>query len=77
MAVRVNNKGQVTIPQPIRAHLGIGPGSHVDFRLTTSGNIVIEKTDDLRPSCFARARGSAGPGMTTDELMALFRGMPE
>ena len=28
-------------------------------------------------SRFAKARGHAGPGMTTDELMALLRGDPE
>jgi len=78
MAVTVNNKGQVTIPQPIRAHLGIGPGSRVDFRRTADGAVVIERADGSRqPSRFAKARGSAGPGMATDELMALLRGAPE
>jgi AbrB family looped-hinge helix DNA binding protein len=78
MATTVTSKGQVTIPKPIRDHLGIGPGSHVAFRLADDGSIVIEKADGTRePSRFAKARGSAGPGMTTDELMALLRGEPE
>jgi AbrB family looped-hinge helix DNA binding protein len=79
MATTVTSKGQVTIPKPVRDHLGIGPGSQVAFRLADDGAIVIEKADATtpRPSRFAKVRGSAGPGMTTDELMALLRGEPE
>jgi len=78
MATTVTSKGQVTIPKLVRDHLGIGPGSQVDFRQTADGGIVIEKTDGPRqPSRFAKVRGSAGPGMSTDELMALLRGDPE
>jgi antitoxin PrlF len=78
MATTVTSKGQVTIPKPVRDHLGIGPGSRVDFRRTQDGNILIEKAEGPRqPNRFAKARGSAGPGMTTDELMALLRGDAE
>ena len=77
MATTVTRKGQVTIPKPVRDYLGIQPGTQVDFRRTDDG-VVIEKVDGPRPpSRFAKARGSAGPGMTTDELMALLRGEPE
>jgi len=78
MTTTITSKGQVTIPKPVRDHLGISPGSQVNFRLATDGSIVIEKADGTRPpSRFARARGSAGPGMTTDELMELLRGEAE
>jgi AbrB family looped-hinge helix DNA binding protein len=78
MATTVTRKGQVTIPKPVRDYLGIRPGSQVDFRRTDVGGVVIEMADGPRPpSRFAKARGSAGPGMTTDELMALLRGEPE
>jgi antitoxin PrlF len=78
MATTVTRKGQVTIPKPVRDHLGIAPGSQVAFRRAADGSIVIEKADGPRPqSRFAKVRGSAGPGMTTDELMALLRGEPE
>ena len=78
MATTVTRKGQVTIPKPVRDYLGIQPGSRVDFRRTDDGGVVIENADGPRPpSRFAEARGSAGPGMTTDELMALLRGEPE
>jgi antitoxin PrlF len=79
MANTVTSKGQVTIPKPVRDHLGIVPGSQVAFRRATDGSIVIEKADGTatQPSRFAKLRGSAGPGMTTDELMALLRGEPD
>ena len=78
MTTTVTRKGQVTIPKPVRDQLGIGPGSRVDFRRAADGTIVIEKAGrPRRQSRFAKALGSAGPGMTTDELMALLRGAPE
>jgi antitoxin PrlF len=78
MATTVTRKGQVTIPKRVRDYLGIQPGSQVDFRRAPDGSIVIDKADGPRPpSRFAKARGSAGPGLTTDELMALLRGEPE
>ena len=79
MATKVTSKGQVTIPKPVRDHLGIVPGSQVRFRSAADGSIVVEKADATgrEPSRFAKARGSAGLGMTTDELMALLRGEPE
>ncbi|WP_414642383.1 AbrB/MazE/SpoVT family DNA-binding domain-containing protein [Bradyrhizobium sp.] len=75
---KLTRKGQVTIPKPVRDHLGIGPGSEVHFRRAADGSIVIEKADGTtRPSRFAKLVGSAGPGPTTDELMELLRGEPE
>jgi antitoxin PrlF len=71
----VTSKGQVTIPKPVRDHLGIGPGSQVAFRRADDGSIVIEKAEGIRPpSRFAKWVGIAGPGPSTDELMALLRG---
>ena len=47
-------------------------------RSKVDGHIIIERADGTRPpSRFEKLRGSAGPGMTTDELMALLRGEPE
>jgi len=78
MATTVTSKGQVTIPKPVRDYLGIEPGSQVEFRRMADGTIIIERADGTRPpSRFAKAVGSAGPGMTTDELMKLLRGDPE
>lgn len=76
MANTVTSKGQVTIPKPVRDHLGIAPGSQVAFRRAADGSIVIEKADTAnRPqSRIASLRGNAGRGMSTDEIMALLRG---
>ncbi|HEX9362049.1 MAG TPA: AbrB/MazE/SpoVT family DNA-binding domain-containing protein [Bradyrhizobium sp.] len=76
MATTVTSKGQVTIPKPVRDHLGIVPGSRVEFRRADDGSIVIERTEAPapQPSRLASLRGHAGRGMSTDEIMALLRG---
>lgn len=75
MPTTVTRKGQVTIPKPVREHLGIFPGSQVEFRRATDGSIVIEKADGTKePSRFAKLVGIAGPGPSTDEIMAITRG---
>ncbi|MGE0005381.1 MAG: AbrB/MazE/SpoVT family DNA-binding domain-containing protein [Parvibaculaceae bacterium] len=75
MSTTVTAKGQVTIPKPVRDLLGIAPGSKVDFRRTADGSIVLVRADKNRPpSRFAKMRGHAGKGLTTDEIMALTRG---
>jgi antitoxin PrlF len=75
MATTVTRKGQVTIPKPLRDYLGITPGTKVEFRRADDGSIVIEKADGTRqPSRFAKLVGVAGPGLSTDEIMAITRG---
>jgi AbrB family looped-hinge helix DNA binding protein len=76
MATTVTSKGQVTIPKPVRDHLGIVPGNQVEFRRADDGSIVIEKAEAAtsRPNRLASLRGHAGRGMSTDEIMALLRG---
>lgn len=75
MSAKVTSKGQITIPKAVREQLGIGPGSMVDFERIEDGRIVLAKVGKkARPSRFARLRGSAGKGMSTDEIMALTRG---
>lgn len=75
MGATVTSKGQVTIPKAVRDLLGIEPGTEVEFRRTDDGVVVLERAD-TRPgkSRFEKLRGRAGPGMSTDELMALLRG---
>lgn len=75
MATTVTQKGQVTIPKPVRDHLGIGPGSQVEFKRAADGSIVIERADGKRPpSRFADVVGILGPGPSTDEIMEWTRG---
>ena len=75
MATTVTAKGQVTIPKPIRDFLGIKPGSMVDFKRAPDGSIVLVPANDAKPeSRFAKFRGHAKGGLSTDEIMALTRG---
>jgi antitoxin PrlF len=72
---RVTRKGQVTIPKRVRDHLGIEPGSVVEFELGADGRIVLVKAGATpEPSRFERFRGIATTDLTTDELMAMLRG---
>jgi len=71
---RMTTKGQVTIPRRLREHLGLKPGSDVNFELAEDGRVFLKTRNPPPESRFARLRGSAKLGMTTDELMALTRG---
>ena len=71
---KMTRKGQVTIPKRLRDHLGLKPGSDIDFELTDDGRVFLKTQEEAPQSRFARLRGSAKLGMTTDELMALTRG---
>ncbi|MGH8826010.1 MAG: AbrB/MazE/SpoVT family DNA-binding domain-containing protein [Jiangellaceae bacterium] len=76
--MRVTEKGQVTIPKELRDELGIGAGSDVEFE-RAGDTIVIRKARDGRPSrgrrLAERLRGRGDVAMTTDEIMALTRGV--
>jgi AbrB family looped-hinge helix DNA binding protein len=80
MATTVTTKGQVTIPKEVRDLLGIKPGSAVAFEVAEDGRVVLSKvgrrgpTTRRPPSRFAKLRGRASAGMTTEEIMALTRG---
>ena len=74
---KITTKGQVTIPKRLRDHLGLKPGSLVEFELAADGRVFLTTPQRAPGSKFARLRGSAKPGMTTDELMALTRGEDE
>ena len=80
MATTVTQKGQVTIPKPVRDRLHIKPGSKVEFGLTPDGQVVLTKVGKQPTakgkSRFDRIRGTATTDMTTDEIMALMRGPP-
>ena len=69
MATTVTSKGQVTIPKPVRDHLGIVPGSQVEFRRIDNGSIVIEKADAPAPrSCRSRHVDRPDHGVTSWRL---------
>jgi AbrB family looped-hinge helix DNA binding protein len=75
MPSKVQKNGRVTVPKRVRDYLGLRPGTEVVFRLAADGAVAIERADGTRPpSRFAKLVGIAGPGPSTDELMALLRG---
>ena len=75
MTATLTAKGQVTIPKSIRDLLGLVPGSIVDFERSDDGRIVLVKVNDAKQSTrFAKLRGHAGDGLSTDAIMALTRG---
>jgi AbrB family looped-hinge helix DNA binding protein len=76
MATKVTDEGQVTIPKWVQDQVG-GPGSEVAFRRAADGTIVLEKAEaaaPLDPDRFAKLRGIADAGLSTDEIMAMTRG---
>ncbi len=42
--VPVSSQGQVTIPKPVREHLGVKPGGQgcINFLIRTDGTVVVE-----------------------------------
>ena len=75
MSTTVTSKGQVTIPKAVRERLGIVAGDPVDFEMAADGRVVLVKSDaSPRASRFEALRGCDGPGLSTDEIMALTRG---
>ncbi len=72
----MTEKGQVTIPKPMRDALGIDPGTEVEFEQTADA-IVVRKAPK-QPSRGRRLvqgmRGRADLPMSTAEIMALTRG---
>jgi AbrB family looped-hinge helix DNA binding protein len=75
MSTTVTSKGQVTIPKAVRDQLGLKPGSKVEFRSGSTGEIIMVPADVERPpNRFLKFLGHAGPGLSTDEIMALLRG---
>jgi len=80
--MRITQKGQVTIPGPIRRKAGLLPGTEVEFvedergillRLSKAGRRTSQREREIGDA-LERLRGSATIKMTTEEIMALTRG---
>ena len=72
--MKVTEKGQVTIPQPVREALGIGQGSEVEFEVK-GDHAVLRRVSapEQVAERLARYRGSADAGLGTDAILALTR----
>ncbi|MGO1181556.1 MAG: AbrB/MazE/SpoVT family DNA-binding domain-containing protein [Micrococcaceae bacterium] len=73
--MRLNSKGQVTIPASLRHRYGFFEGDEVDvIEDGTTLRIVHSSGETTRGGRLVeRMRGRATTGQTTDELMALLR----
>ncbi len=71
--MRVTQKGQVTIPLPVRRALGIQPGSDVEFELDAHGARLLVDSDRAAEE-INRMRGAGEGEMSTEEILALTRG---
>lgn len=80
MAITVTSRGRVRIPKPVLDYMGLIAGGAVEFQMMPDGRVMMQAVDRSglatgRPSDrFAALRGSAGRGLSTDEIMALTRG---
>jgi antitoxin PrlF len=71
MKAIVSEKGQITIPKPLRMRLGIRKGQVLEVS-ENRGRVVLAKKDVQSP--FDRAYGILKLGRTTDEIMEELRG---
>lgn len=74
--MKLNSKGQVTIPAALRHRHGLREGDEVDV-VDEGGRLQIVRrrgASTRGESIVARMRGTATTGMTTDEIMRLTRG---
>lgn len=75
--MKVTEKGQVTIPKELRDALGIGAGTDVEFERSDDSIVVRKSTrgPTRGDQLVDRLRGRGDVEMTTDEIMALTRGV--
>ncbi len=78
--MKVNDKGEVTLPKDVLEAAGIRAGDSVNVRARTGGGVIIEKEggqperDDYRRTLEDMARRKPFKGFSTKELMEFTRG---
>ncbi len=73
MKSTVSEKGQITIPKPLRAALGLRPGTVVEFR-AEAGQLVGKKISGEDVIAKWRGRGALPKGLSVDAYLELARG---
>jgi AbrB family looped-hinge helix DNA binding protein len=78
--MQITSKGQVTIPQEIRNRLGLLPHTKVEFELAGDHARIRKARRPASESVRGRLalevlRGTANTRMSTDEILALTRGV--
>jgi len=72
MKTRVSEKGQITIPKPLRDRLGIRVGQILEVAVDREGRLIATKVSPRRAS--DELYGSLDLGNSTDEIMRDLRG---
>lgn len=76
--MRITSRGQVTIPLEVRRRAGLMPGTDVEFRLEDGTVRLVKAGAKSRKTrgrkAVERATGTATSGLTTAEILAMFRG---
>ena len=77
----VTVKGQVTLPKPLRDHLGVTAGSRVTFLLEPDGRVTVRREDDgtviareSRISHAVRIGRQGRNALSTEDIMRMTRG---
>jgi AbrB family looped-hinge helix DNA binding protein len=73
MKARVAERGQVTIPKPLRERLGVTPGTVLEFS-EEEGRLIAVKSRSADP--VASVMGRLGRKIDTDAVLAELRGRP-
>jgi AbrB family looped-hinge helix DNA binding protein len=73
MKARVAERGQVTIPKPLRERLGVMPGTVLEFS-EEQGRLIAVKSASADP--VAAVMGCLGRKIDTDAVLAELRGRP-
>ena len=71
MKARVAERGQVTIPKPLRERLGVTPGTVLEFS-EDHGRLIAVKSGSVDP--VSAVYGCLGKRINTDTVMAQLRG---
>ncbi len=74
--MKVSDTGQVTIPREIRERVGMEPGTEVEI-IERNGEVVVTTLEDAKTRMSAwigKVRGTAMPGLSTDDIMTITRG---
>jgi antitoxin PrlF len=67
----ISEKGQVTVPKPLREQLGIRPGDRLEFT-EELGHLVVSKTASQDP--VAAVYGILGSSESTNDTLRTLRG---
>lgn len=80
MRARVTSRNQITLPESVRTHLGLSPGSTIEFELLSDRRVCLTPMDGMSThanatsSRFGALRGTATVKLSTRQIMLLTRG---